>query len=50
MEEEGGAFARSVEQDSVTSVYVYICIYVSVGGKHLKFPFTRCTQLIRIGV
>lgn len=26
-------------------IYIYIYTYVSVGGKHLKFPFTRCTQL-----
>lgn len=36
MEEEGGAFARSVEQDSVTSVYVYIYVYTFQSGEALK--------------
>lgn len=46
MEEDGGAFASRA---GFSDKRVYIC--VSVGGKHLKFPFTRCTQcIIRIGV
>lgn len=53
MEEEGGAFARSVEQDSVTSVCIYMYIRfsrrealkISIYSLHAAYSYRRVNWL-----